>query len=247
MILTLPNSKRVDAGKRLRKNRPPKKNPNSKSLQKTKRERKTRARARARARTRTRQTNSRIKRAKLKGVKRKRAKQNLLSLHPMILMALRYPLKPQRPLALKPALKWLRLEVAEKSHFHMTLKMSPTATLNSRTQSSRSHQCQPSPRSWMRLVLSSSNHTISTSIKLLLLWIRSFPDTPTRLVTTMPRFPQNQTISAITSSSLQNSARQPSEQRTPTFMYLSMWSYSQDGVYTSPLSLSSRFGCPQSS
>ena len=90
-------------------------------------------------------------------------------------------------------------------------------------------------------------YRLQTSIKLLLLWIRSFPDTPTRLVTTMPRFPQDQTISAITSSSLQNSARQPLEQRTPTFMYLSMWSYSQDGVYTSPLSLSSRFGCPQSS
>ena len=122
MLLTLPNSKIVDAGKRLRKNRPP--------------ERKTRARARTR--TRTRQTNSRIKRAKRKGakrkgVKRKRAKQDLLSLKPMILMALRAPLKPQRPLALKPALKWLRLEVAEKGHFHMTLKMSPTATLNSRT------------------------------------------------------------------------------------------------------------------
>ena len=126
MLLTLPNSKIVDAGKRLRKNRPP--------------ERKTRARARTRTRTRTRtrQTNSRIKRAKRKGakrkgVKRKRAKQDLLSLQPMILMALRAPLKPQRPLALKPALKWLRLEVAEKGHFHMTLKMSPTATLNSRT------------------------------------------------------------------------------------------------------------------
>ena len=122
MLLTLPNSKIVDAGKRLRKNRPP--------------ERKTRARTRTR--TRTRQTNSRIKRAKRKGakrkgVKRKRAKQDLLSLQPMILMALRAPLKPQRPLALKPALKWLRLEVAEKGHFHMTLKMSPTATLNSRT------------------------------------------------------------------------------------------------------------------
>lgn len=125
--------------------------------------------------------------------------------------------------------------------------MSATAPLSSRILSSHSHQYRFYPRFRMHFLNSSSTHLISTRTRLRLVRVRSSPDTLTRLITMIPRFPLYQTISATSSSYLLPRERRSPKPRTPTSMCQSMLSYFPVGMSTNPLSPSSRFGCPLSS